>query len=77
LGCDLRKSVFEFNDGILTSNIESKIRNQFQFWLPYIFINELTVTPTTDQNSVFVKIVISLQGNQFDTRSITLQVDTN
>ena len=76
-GCDLRKSVFEFNDGVLITNIDTKIRSQFQFWLPYIFINELTITPSTDQNSVFVKLVISLQGNEFDTRSITLQVDTN
>lgn len=76
-GCDLRKSIFEFNDSILTTNIDSKIRSEFEFWLPYIFINELTVTPSQDQNSVFVKLVISLQGDSFNTRSITLQINTN
>jgi phage baseplate assembly protein W len=77
LGCDLRKSIFEFNDGILTTNIDSKIRSQFEFWLPYIFINELTITPSQDQNSVFVKLTISLRGDEFNTRSISLQINTN
>jgi len=77
LGCDLRKSIFEFNDGILTTNIDTKIRSQFEFWLPYIFINELTITPSQDENSVFVKLVISLRGDEFNTRSISLQINTN
>ncbi len=77
LGCDLRKSIFEFNDGVLTTNIDSKIRSQFEFWLPYIFINELTITPSQDENSVFVKLTISLQGDEFNTRSISLQINTN
>ena len=77
LGCDLRKSIFEFNDGILTTNIDSKIRSQFEFWLPYIFINELTIRPSQDENSVFVKLTISLQGDEFNTRSISLQINTN
>lgn len=77
LGCDLHKATFEFNDALLVTNIDAKIRTQFEFWLPYIFINELTITPAEDQNSVFVKLTISLQGNEFDTRSIILQLNTN
>jgi len=76
-GCDLRKSTFEFNDSILTTNIDSKIRTEFEFWLPYIFINELTITPAQDKNTVFIKLVISLRGDSFNTRSITLQINTN
>jgi len=76
-GCDLRRATFEFNDALLVTNIDTKIRTQFEFWLPYIFINELTITPSEDENSVFVKLTISLQGNQLDTRSITLQLNTN
>ena len=76
-GCDLRKATFEFNDALLVTDINAKIRTQFEFWLPYIFINELTITPAEDENSVFVKLTISLQGNQIDTRSITLQLNTN
>jgi len=76
-GCDLRKATFEFNDALLVTNIDMKIRTQFEFWLPYIFINELTTTPAEDENSVFVKLTVSLQGNQLDTRSITLQLNTN
>ena len=76
-GCDLRSATFEFNDALLVTNIDTKIRTQFEFWLPYIFINELTITPSEDENSVFVKLTISLQGNQLDTRSITLQLNTN
>jgi phage baseplate assembly protein W len=75
LGCDLNKSIFEFLDGILTTDIDNKIRTQFQYWLPYIFINELTVTPSPDENSVFVKLTISLSGSEFDTRSIILEVN--
>ena len=77
LGCDLRQSVFQMSDTLLTTDIDTKIRTQFEYWLPYIFINELTITPSADENLIYLKLVISLQGSEFDTRSITLQLNTN
>lgn len=73
-GCDLRRVVFENITQNLTDSIDATIRENFSYWLPYIFINDLHVSANEDQNTVFVSIVISLEGNKFDTRSIQLEI---
>jgi phage baseplate assembly protein W len=73
-GCDLRSLLFENITEILLANIEDTIRSSFDYWLPYIFINELSITSAADQNRVFITMKISLEGNKFDTRSIQLEV---
>jgi hypothetical protein len=60
----------------LTMDIEDTIRENFQIWLPYIFINELVVdAPNLSPNRVNITMSISLIGNKFDTRSIQFQID--
>jgi phage baseplate assembly protein W len=76
-GCNLRRVLFENATEELTSELEDSIRDNFQVWLPYIFINELVVdAPDLSPNRVDVSLTISLVGNQFDTRSIELQLET-
>jgi phage baseplate assembly protein W len=75
-GCNLRGVLFENATEDLIEEIEDTIRENFQIWLPYIFINELLVeAPNTFPNRVDIKLSISLVGNQFDTRSIQFQLD--
>lgn len=71
-GCDLRKSLFENITQELKIRLENQIRTSFAYWLPYIFINNLTITSNADQNVLGVSITISLEGNRFDTRSIEI-----
>jgi len=75
-GCDLRKSLFEQVTPSLLTKMDSRIREAFAYWLPYIAINKLELIPQ-DSNTVGLTLVISLKGNMFDTRSIilTLSVD--
>jgi phage baseplate assembly protein W len=73
-GCDLTKALFENITEDLTISIQETIRANFKYWLPYIFINELLVTPNEDQNRIYLKLTISLQGNTIDTRSIQLEL---
>lgn len=73
-GCDLDRQVFENITDTLLGTIEDTIRTQFQYWLPYIFINELELTPDYDNNRIYIQLTISLAGNQLDTRSIQLEV---
>lgn len=73
-GCDLRRSLFENIGDELSSAIENTIQSNFQFWLPYIFINKLEVTSDLDNNVVNISMVISLVANRFDTRSIQIQL---
>lgn len=76
-GCNLRNVLFENATEELTTVIEDTIRENFQIWLPYIFINELVVdTPNLSPNRINIKLSISLIGNKFDTRSIQFQLDT-
>lgn len=76
-GCDLRKSLFEnITPGLLTK-MESKIRESFGYWLPYILINKLDLVSQQSENTIALTMVISLRGNSFDTRSIQLTLSVN
>ena len=74
LGCNLYRSLFENETDSMADNIKSTIITQFDYWLPYIFINSLDVITDPDYNTVTVNIKISLKNNTFDTRSIELEV---
>jgi len=76
-GCNLYKSLFENQTTFLVDNVKSTITSQFDYWLPYIFINNLEVTTDPDYNRLFISITISLKNNQYDTRSIQLEVRRN
>lgn len=76
-GCNLRAIIFENITPNLTSTIETTIRESFEYWLSYVFINSLSVEGLIDKNKITISMVISLQGNQFDTRSIQLEILTN
>jgi len=73
-GCDLRNTLFENITEDLITKIEDRIKSNFDYWLPYIFINELSIIPSEDQNRIYVSLTISLEGNKFDTRSIQLEM---
>lgn len=76
-GCDLDNIVFENLTNSVIATVESNIRSNFDYWLPYIFINSLSVVPNQDSNKLYISITISLEGNQFSTRSISLEVVPN
>lgn len=75
-GCNLRRTLFENATEEFFLELEDTIRDNFQIWLPYIFINELIIdAPDLSPNRVNISLTISLAGNQFDTRSIQLQLE--
>ena len=76
-GCDLRNTLFENITDSLTLTIESVIKASFDYWLPYIFINDIQVIQYQDQNQITINLTISLEGNKFDTRSIQLDIINN
>lgn len=71
-GCDLKRSLFQNITKQLTDEIDGRIRSSFSYWLPYIFINDLSVSANEDRNMIQISLTISLEKNKFDTRSITL-----
>lgn len=76
-GCDLSNTLFENITLDITANMQDNIKSSFNYWLPYIFINELSVTPDEDRNTIYLSLKISLEGNKFDTRSIQLEILNN
>jgi phage baseplate assembly protein W len=75
-GCNLRRVLFENATDDLVEVIQDTIQENFQIWLPYIFINELVVdAPEFSPNRININMSISLIGNKFDTRSIQLELD--
>lgn len=73
-GCGLRRTLFEQLTDQALIELESRIRNNFATFLPYIFINELQITPKPDEHKLLVKLVISLGQGGFDSRSILIEV---
>jgi len=73
-GCDLRNTVFQNITEELLLDVENRIRESFEYWLPYIFINTLTIEENADANRISITLSISLEGNQVDTRSIQLEI---
>jgi len=74
-GCDIRKTLFDNLTEETIETLDDRIREAFGYWLPYIFINELILTPNYDYNKLGIKLSISLDGNKFDTRSVQLEVN--
>ena len=74
-GCGLKRSIFENLTTETVAALESRIKNSFQTFLPYIFIRKLLLTPDEDRNTLFVQLDISLSELDFDTRSILLEVN--
>ena len=75
-GCDIKRTLFENITEETIETLRQNIETNFATFLPYIFINELTITDDVDNNKMFIKMVISLQGNQFDTRPILVEINT-
>jgi len=73
-GCNLKNSLFEQLTEDVIENLEEGIRSQFNFWLPYITINELMVVPSIDNHYIKINLTISLVGNELDTKSIQLEL---
>jgi phage baseplate assembly protein W len=76
-GCNISNTLFENITETITVELEQNIKSSFNYWLPYIFINELSVTSNQDENRIFINLKMSLEGNKFDTRSIQLEVLNN
>jgi phage baseplate assembly protein W len=74
-GCNLKALVFDQLTEELAALVDTTIREAFAFWLPYININELIVVPVYDANRLDIQFVMSLKGNEFDTRSISLSLE--
>ena len=74
-GCGLKKTIFENLTTQALNVLEMRIKNSFQTFLPYIFIQKLELTPDEDRNTLYVKLDISLDKLGFDTRSILLEVN--
>jgi phage baseplate assembly protein W len=74
-GCGLKKALFEQLTTETLINLEARIRNTFQTFLPYIFIQNLVLTPNDTRQSIAIRLDISLNESGIDTRSIFLEVN--
>lgn len=75
-GCNLRSLLFENITNALQTEAEESITESFSYWLPYVFINNLDIATQPDTNTITLNMVISLQNNTLDTRSINMILNT-
>ena len=75
-GCDLRRTLFEFSSDTVAAGLRKKINTQFSYWLPYIHISEIIVTPVPERHYITILLSISLMINKFDLKSIEINIST-
>lgn len=73
-GCNLHKTLFDNQVEELVDITKSTIIEQFEYWLPYIFINSLDVASDSDYYTLYINLKISLKNNTIDTRSVELEI---
>lgn len=77
-GCDLYRSLFDNMTEFFVEELKDKIKSQFDYWLPYVFINDLKIMYNDNDpinvNRLLIQIVISLQNNKFETKTIDLVI---
>lgn len=78
-GCNLYKILFDNITDEVIDRAKLLIKQQFEYWLPYIFINNLEMEPGDEynKNTLRVYLLISLKNNTLDTKSILLEITNN
>jgi len=67
-GTTLQDSLFEQNDELLKTRIEDSLFEAIDFWLPYIEVTKLTVTPVVavgpdnEEHGVTISLSVSING---------------
>lgn len=67
-GTTLQDSLFEQNDELLKTRIEDSLFEAIDFWLPYIEVTKLTVTPVVavssdnEEHGVTISLKVAING---------------
>ena len=77
-GCNLRGVLFNNATDEFIEEVEETIRDNFQVQLPYINIQNLTISRSdTNPNLIGITLKINLIGNEFDTRQIDVTLEND
>ena len=71
-GSNIKQLLFESLTPTSTDNISSLLKDELKLNFPSVQINELTVSPQYDENSVSITINYSILGGNPNTLNITL-----
>lgn len=71
-GCDIHRVVFEAQTDDGLAEVQSTIETAVQAWMPFLRIEQVTVTRNEDYNEILVTIGFTLLTNNGITDSITL-----
>lgn len=71
-GSDLHSLVFEAATDDLYSEVDAAIQSAVSSWLPYVNIQEIEQSRSTDEHTIFVKITFSLRNIDTSLDTITL-----
>lgn len=74
-GCSLNKLLFDNISSDLVNKLDNKIRTKINYWMPYLDIVRLDILIRPDEHFVHFDLEFALQGNKFDTGTITFKLD--
>jgi len=71
-GCRVHEFIFDNITDELTGNVKGSIEEAVQYWLPFVIIEDMTLTKDEDKNEVYITLTYRLKTNVRITDTITL-----
>jgi phage baseplate assembly protein W len=66
-GTNLKKFIFEPEDGVTRNDIKSQLNSDIQKWIPNLLVNEITVEPdSNNEYSVEIEIKYTVTEDVFE-----------
>jgi len=74
-GTDIYSILFEQLETDTQTSLESSLRDDIKYWLPYIIISELIVTPNEDLNRLDISLSVKVTNTGANTQITILVTD--
>ena len=69
-GTDIYSLLFEQLEDDTQTSLESSLRDDIKYWLPYIIVSELIVTPKEDLNRIDISLSVKVTNTGANTNII-------
>jgi len=77
MGMSLRQYLFEPLTDDITAQIENNIVDMFEKWMPFLEIQEITLTKLDDLNRINIKLIFNIKRTPDTLNTVQLTLSTN
>jgi phage baseplate assembly protein W len=74
LGLNLKKYLFEQMDDEIQFKVEDEIIKTFQFWLPFVEVNNMNINQDRDRNKITIKVDFNITKDPNSLESVEVEI---